>query len=83
MRISPSGYGWMTSALLNLARGRVVLALEGGYKLEAISRSAEASLRVLLGEPAPPAAAGELHTAARRTLEDVVRAQEPFWASLA
>ncbi len=55
MRISPSGYAQMTRRLLSLAGGRVVLALEGGYDLEAIARSAAASLRVLLGEPAPEA----------------------------
>jgi acetoin utilization deacetylase AcuC-like enzyme len=83
MRISPAGYGWMTAALLNLARGRVVLALEGGYNLDAISRSAEACLRVLLGEPAPPASFGDPSPVATKILDSATRAQRPFWASLA
>lgn len=54
MRVSPAGYAQMTSLLSTLAGGRLVLALEGGYDLEAIAGSAAACLRVLLGE-APPA----------------------------
>jgi len=53
MRITPAGYAQMTARLATLAGGRVVLALEGGYDLEAISKSAAACLRVLLGEPPP------------------------------
>ena len=52
MRVSPEGYAAMTERLLSLADGRVVLALEGGYNLDAIARSAAACLRVLLGEKA-------------------------------
>ena len=51
MRITPDGYARLTQRLLGLAGGRVVLALEGGYNLDAIARSAEASLRALLGSP--------------------------------
>ena len=52
MRISPAGYAAMTSRLLPLAGGRLVLALEGGYNLDAISGSAAACLRVLFGASA-------------------------------
>jgi histone deacetylase 6 len=51
MRITPDGYARLTQRLLGLAGGRVVLALEGGYNLDAIARSAEASLRALLAAP--------------------------------
>lgn len=76
MRISPAGYAAMTRRLRTLAGGRVVLALEGGYDLDAIARSAAACLRVLLGEEAadpeglPPAAA------ATRILDRVLKARE-------
>jgi acetoin utilization deacetylase AcuC-like enzyme len=79
MRISPAGYGWMTSALLGLAGGRLVLALEGGYDLEAIARSAEACLGVLLGEKAPSSSFGDPSPAATRVLDAVRRTQQPFW----
>ena len=80
MRLSPAGYAAMTARLRELAGGRVVLALEGGYDLDAISRSAEACLRVLLGEPAPPASAAG--SRATRILDRVVDVQKPFWPVL-
>ena len=80
MRLSPAGYAAMTARLRELAGGRLVLALEGGYDLDAISRSAEACLRVLLGEPAPAMTNGP--SKARRILDAVVRAQKPYWPGL-
>lgn len=82
MRISAAGYAEMTSRLTTLAAGRVVLALEGGYNLEAISRSSAACLRVLLGESPLPAAAGPIQPAAARILEAVVTTQRPSWPLL-
>ena len=80
MRLSPAGYGAMTARLRELAGGRLVLALEGGYDLNAIARSAEACLRVLLGEPGPSPAGAT--SRATRILDAVVRAQKPFWPGL-
>jgi len=79
MRISPEGYGAMTARLAALAGGRMVLALEGGYDLEAISRSAAACLRVLLGEAAPAAGERAVSPVAARILDVVRRVQGPFW----
>lgn len=54
MRVTVNGFAWMVSMLLQLATelcdGRLVIALEGGYDLEALSYGVAASLRVLLGE---------------------------------
>jgi acetoin utilization deacetylase AcuC-like enzyme len=52
--LTPRGYAQMTHRLLSLAKGKVVVALEGGYNLSSISRGMEAVLRVLLGEAPPP-----------------------------
>ena len=60
-------------AARDLRGGRVVLALEGGYDLEAISKSAAACLRVLLGE-APPARASVAPSAAASAILDAVSA---------
>ena len=49
-RVSPSGFAHMTAMLSSLARGRMVVCLEGGYNLRSISRSMEACARVLLGD---------------------------------
>ena len=47
--VTPYAYGQMAHQLRGLAGGRMVVALEGGYCLRAISRSMEAVVRVLLG----------------------------------
>jgi acetoin utilization deacetylase AcuC-like enzyme len=73
MRLSPAGYARLTARLKTLARGRVVLALEGGYELEAIARSATACLRVLLGDEAPPEAPGAPLPLATKILDAVLR----------
>lgn len=82
MRVTPDGYAAMTVKLQALAGGRLVLVLEGGYNLDAISRSAEACLRVLLGEEAPATDFGTPTPVATRILEEVIRAQRAFWPHL-
>jgi len=79
MRITPAGYAAMTERLSQLAGGRVVLALEGGYNLDAISASAAACLRVLLGDAPPQTACKEPSALAARILAEVARIQSPFW----
>jgi histone deacetylase 6 len=74
-RISPAGYAAMTERLGRLAGGRLVLALEGGYTLEAIAASAAACLRVLLGEEPPAKDFGQPSPTAERILDAVVAAQ--------
>jgi acetoin utilization deacetylase AcuC-like enzyme len=55
MQVSVKGYAKMASSILQLARdccgGKLVLTLEGGYNLKALSYSVMAVIRVLLGEP--------------------------------
>jgi acetoin utilization deacetylase AcuC-like enzyme len=83
MRLTPGGYAAMTKRLATLAGGRMVLALEGGYNLGAIARSAEACLRVLLEEDAAGAdvsAAPSLQGS--RALEAARRAQRPYWPGI-
>jgi histone deacetylase 6 len=79
MRVTPAGYAQMTARLRELAGGRLVLALEGGYNLTAISRSTDACLRILLGEDPPAAAATEASPLAQRVLDRVLELQSPFW----
>lgn len=52
--MTPAGYALMTHSLCALAGGRVVLALEGGYNLLALSESVAACVSVLLGDNCPP-----------------------------
>jgi histone deacetylase 6 len=80
--VTPDGYAAMTARLTELAKGRVVLALEGGYNLEVIAESAAACLRVLLGEEPPTEEFGETTTEANRVLRTVIAAQSPHWPSV-
>jgi acetoin utilization deacetylase AcuC-like enzyme len=58
MRLSCAGYASLIDSLRRLAEelcgGRIVLALEGGYDLTALSWSIRNSIEVLLGEPITP-----------------------------
>jgi acetoin utilization deacetylase AcuC-like enzyme len=82
MLLTPEGYEALTSRLLGLARSRVVLALEGGYNLEAIAAAACACQRVLLGESPRPQDFGPPNVLAESVLDQVIRAQRPFWPGL-
>jgi histone deacetylase 6 len=53
-KVTPAGYGQMTHMLKSLARGKLVIALEGGYDLNSIAVSALACMEVLLGESPDP-----------------------------
>ena len=53
MSVSPAGYAHLTHMLTGLAGGRVIVALEGGYNLTAISNSALACAGVLVGARPP------------------------------
>jgi histone deacetylase 6 len=50
MRVTSNGYAHMTRKLLELAQGKMVVALEGGYNEEMTAMCAEAVIRVMLGE---------------------------------
>jgi histone deacetylase 6 len=85
MRVTPPGFAAMTARLRTLDGGRLLLALEGGYNLDAIAASSAACLRVLLGEgEAVPAdrPAERISPQAERAIESVRRAQVPFWREL-
>ncbi|XP_048137753.1 histone deacetylase 5 isoform X4 [Rhodamnia argentea] len=49
-RVTPYGYAMLLRKLMDFARGKIVLALEGGYNLTSISNSALACMEVLLDE---------------------------------
>ena len=49
MNVTERGFAAMCSRLVDLASGKVVLVLEGGYNLEALSNSVRACVEVLAG----------------------------------
>ena len=82
MRLSAAGYAAMTERVLSLAGGRAVLALEGGYNLDAIGAAAAACTRVLLGDRGSARDFGPPNAVAELVLRQVVEKQRPFWPGL-
>ena len=95
MRVSPAGYAYMTSELMKLANGNVIIALEGGYNLTSISVSAVACARTLLGKNVEGKDelvafaknstdvdfANEIDTRALRSINQILKIQSDYWSS--
>ncbi|KFG83262.1 putative histone deacetylase A [Metarhizium anisopliae] len=77
--VTPPCYAHMTHMLMSLADGKVAVCLEGGYNLSAISNSAVAVARTLMGEPPPKMTIPKLNKEAARTLAKVQAYQAPYW----
>jgi histone deacetylase 6 len=83
--VTPPCYAHMTHMLMSLAEGKVAVCLEGGYNLKAISDSAVAVARTLMGEPPPRLSAShgggvpKVNKEAARTLARVQAYQAPYW----
>ncbi|KFY90404.1 hypothetical protein V498_05998 [Pseudogymnoascus sp. VKM F-4517 (FW-2822)] len=77
--VSPACYAHMTHMLMSLADGKVAVCLEGGYNLKAISRSALAVAKTLMGEPPGRIKMPPINKEALKVLHQVKEAQAPFW----
>ncbi|KAI1656495.1 putative histone deacetylase A [Daldinia decipiens] len=77
--VTPPCYAHMTHMLMSLAGGKVAVCLEGGYNLKAISNSALAVARTLMGEPPPKMGVPPLNKDAARLLAKVQAVQAPYW----
>ncbi|KAF5667569.1 histone deacetylase [Fusarium heterosporum] len=77
--VSPSCYAHMTHMLMSLADGKVAVCLEGGYNLKAISVSAVAVAKTLMGEPPPKMELPKVNKEAARILAKVQAYQAPYW----
>jgi len=84
MRVSTTGFAWMTEALTRLAdevaEGRIALVLEGGYDLGNLAGASRACAETLID---PPTEArhdfGPATDDARTAIERVLREQRQFW----
>jgi histone deacetylase 6 len=77
--VTPPCYAHMTHMLMSLADGKLVVCLEGGYNLTAISNSAVAVARTLMGEPPPKMDLPKINKDAARMLAKVQAHQAPYW----
>ncbi|KAJ0068992.1 hypothetical protein NL108_015756 [Boleophthalmus pectinirostris] len=85
-KVTAKCFGFLTRQLMSLAGGRVVLVLEGGHQLTALSHSAEECVKALLGrevEPLSPSVLEQRPCAhAIQTLHTVLQVQGEYWRSL-
>ena len=81
MRLSAAGYAALTERVLSLG-GRAVLALEGGYNLEAIGAAAASCARVLLGDAVAGPEPGRPNAVAELVIGRVLDSQRRFWPGL-
>ena len=89
MHVSTAGFAAIAARLraaaIRSCGGRVVLATEGGYHLDALRDSLQATVDVFAGPPArqsKPARRPPRHARARLALEPVRAAQTRYWSTL-
>ena len=82
MQLSAEGYAALTGRVSSLAGGRVVLALEGGYNLQAIAAAAAAVTRVLLGDPLAELDPGPPNRVAERVIREAIDVHREFWPGI-
>ncbi|WVF65792.1 hypothetical protein IAT40_000526 [Kwoniella sp. CBS 6097] len=80
--VTPPAYGHMAHMLSALAGGKLVVALEGGYNLKAISDSALAVAHVLLGETPAELDVIQASEAATEVIYQCAKVQSTYWQSI-
>ncbi|KAA0713018.1 Histone deacetylase 4 [Triplophysa tibetana] len=85
-KVSAKCFGFLTRKLMELAEGRVVMVLEGGYDLSTLCDASQACVGALLGNEPEPLTEEELLRRpcdnAVRSLEESLRVQSRFWGSV-
>ncbi|KAK8200151.1 uncharacterized protein BKA78DRAFT_359599 [Phyllosticta capitalensis] len=78
--VTPACYAHMTHMLKSLAKGKIVVCLEGGYNLQSIAKSTVAVTRTLMGEP-PERIDEDIEPKplGQSTVELVKRWQSKYW----
>lgn len=81
--VSPACFGLMTRQLMELAGGKVIMTLEGGYDLPSICDATHECVRALLGDDPTPIRPEELDRRpcqnAIETLRKSIAIQLPHW----
>lgn len=85
-KVSAKCFGFLTKKLMELAEGRVVLVLEGGYDITTLCDASQACVRALVGNEPEPLAEEELlrrpYDHAIRSLEELLHVQSQYWRSV-
>jgi len=82
--LTPSGYSYLLSQLMGVAGGKVVVELEGGYNIPAISYGLHACTATLLGvtEGLSHVATEQVSPDAVADIDAAVNAQKAYWQNL-
>lgn len=80
--VTPGAYGHMTHLLKSLAKGNLVVVLEGGYNLDSIAVSALAVAKVLVGEPPELLKTTVPKIETVETIDTVIECQSKYFKSL-
>jgi histone deacetylase 6 len=81
--LTPNGYALLLTKLMGLAEGKIVVVLEGGYNIPAISHGLHACVVALQGRFDATAAAAAVTEPSAHALADIdraVAAQTKHWA---
>uniref|UniRef100_A0AAY4EE69 Histone deacetylase n=1 Tax=Denticeps clupeoides TaxID=299321 RepID=A0AAY4EE69_9TELE len=85
-RVSAKCFGFLTRKLMELAGGRLILALEGGHDLTAICDASEVCVSTLLGKELEPLSQEVLQQRpcanAVCSLRRVIQVQSQYWRSV-
>ncbi|XP_071054537.1 histone deacetylase 6 isoform X1 [Onthophagus taurus] len=81
-RVTPEAFGHFIQLLKPLARGKMILSLEGGYNVNTVAYSMTMCIKALLGDPLPSLEIGKIRKSALETLEKVINVQKRFWPIL-
>lgn len=54
MKVTNNGFKHMTKYIMNMAPGKAMFCLEGGYELECTANGVQACIETLLGDPLTP-----------------------------
>ncbi|XP_033018298.1 polyamine deacetylase HDAC10 [Lacerta agilis] len=83
MSATPECFAHLTHFLMQLAKGKLCVVLEGGYHLRSLSESVCMTLKALLGDPLPRLS-GEMAPclSALESIHNVRAAHKPYWKCL-
>ncbi|XP_075721276.1 polyamine deacetylase HDAC10 isoform X2 [Rhipicephalus microplus] len=80
--VTPAGYQHLTSLLKNLAHGRVIIQLEGGYNVDAVAESLAACMATLMGDPCGSVTNMQPSASAMNSILRAKAAVSPYWKCL-
>lgn len=81
--VTPEMFGHMTHLLKNLAGGKMIMLLEGGYNFTTVSHSVMMCAKALLGDPLPSITSPWLQNdGSQKIIDSVIDTHAKKWAGL-